>query len=99
LNELKGIQEYEQLDRDTSEVVMWDKNDPSPIELPQASEVANDSPPSLKVPEMPINKDEIVSKLWNYIMSIYDDNFKKSNLSTTLIYMMHQFMLLFIPNY
>jgi hypothetical protein len=42
LNELKGIQEYEQPDRDTSEVVMWDKNDPSPIELPQASEVAND---------------------------------------------------------
>jgi hypothetical protein len=79
LNELKGTPKYEQLETrgDTSEVVMWDKNDLSFTGLSQASKVANDSPPSFKMPEMPINKDEIVSKPQNYIKSIEDNNFKK----------------------
>ncbi|KAM0902897.1 hypothetical protein ACQ4PT_019024 [Festuca glaucescens] len=52
---------------------MWDKNDHSPTELSPASGVANGSSPSLNVPKMPINKDEIVTELRNYIMSIDDD--------------------------
>ncbi|KAM0848693.1 hypothetical protein ACQ4PT_054215 [Festuca glaucescens] len=79
LNDLKGTPEYEQLDvkGDTSDVVMWDKNDPPPTEVSQASEVANDPSPSLKMPKMLINKNELVSKLRNYILSIDDDEAMK----------------------
>ncbi|KAM0870382.1 hypothetical protein ACQ4PT_040066 [Festuca glaucescens] len=76
LNDLKGTPEYEQPDVkvDTSDVVVWDKNDPPPTEVSQAqaSEVANDPPPSLKMPKMSINKNELVSKLRSYILSIDD---------------------------
>jgi hypothetical protein len=79
LNELKGNPEYAlpETTGDKNEVVMWDKNGPLPTELSQSDEVSNDSPPSLKVSNMPVNKDEVVSRLRNYIMSIRDDDLKK----------------------
>jgi hypothetical protein len=79
LNELKGRPEYPQPETTEyrNEVVMWDKNDPLPTQLSQTSQFANDSPPSLKVPNMPFNKDEIMSRLRSYIMSIRDNNLKK----------------------
>jgi hypothetical protein len=54
---------------------MWDKNDPPPTEVSQeqASEVANDPAPNLK---MPVNKN-VVSKLWNYILSIDNEDAMK----------------------
>ena len=76
LNVLKGTPEYYQPnnDEDTSEVVMWDKPDLPLTESSQTSEVACDPSPSLNVTKMPINKNEVVSKLRNYIMSINDDD-------------------------
>lgn len=82
LNVLKGTPEFSQPEniKDTSKVVVWDKNDPLPTEASQtqvnsqaktqASDIVNRPSPSLDVPKMPINKDELVSKLRNYVISI-----------------------------
>jgi hypothetical protein len=55
--------------------VARDKNDPPPTEVSQAhaSTVANDPPASLKMPKMSFKKNELVSKLQNYILSIDDE--------------------------
>ena len=79
LNEIKGTPEYYQPinSGDTSDVLMWDKTDPTPTEVSQASKGAKDPSPSSIVPKTPINKNELVSKLRNYIMSIdHDDSMK-----------------------
>jgi hypothetical protein len=67
LNNLKETPEYEQSDKnkDTNDVIMWDKNC-TPIELSQGSEVHNDTSTPSQMPTKPINKNEIVSKLRKY---------------------------------
>ena len=79
LNELKGMPEFHQPnnDRDTSGVVMWEKNDPPPIEVSQTSLGTKDPLPSSVVAKTPTNKKELVAKLRNYIISIGNDESMK----------------------
>jgi hypothetical protein len=79
LNSLKGAPEYEQpeKDGDTSGVLMWDKNGPPPAELSQGSKVANATSPRLRMLKKPIKKNEAVSKLTKYILSINDEEAMK----------------------
>jgi hypothetical protein len=69
LNDIKGTPIYYVPNNsgDTSDVLMWDKNNAPASEVSQTS----------KVPKMPINKIELVSQLWNYIMSIDNEDSKK----------------------
>ena len=81
LNEIRGTPEPEPIiNGDNSDVIMYDKTEPQPNEVSQAHVVANDLAPSRFVPklpikpELPINKNKLVSNLRNYIMSIDDED-------------------------
>jgi hypothetical protein len=56
---------------------MWDKNGPPPAELSQGSKVANATSPRLRMLKKPIKKNEAVSKLTKYILSINDEEAMK----------------------
>jgi hypothetical protein len=56
---------------------MWDKNGPPPAELSQGSKVANATSPRLRMLKKPINKNEAVSELTKYILSISDEEAMK----------------------
>ena len=67
LNVIKRVPEYHQ------HVVLCDSVDPKTTEVSQASTRAKYPSPSSTMTKTPINKNELVSKLRKYIMSI-DDN-------------------------
>ena len=79
LNEIKGklIYHQENNKRDKGDVVSCDNDVPKSTEVSQASKRAKYVSPSLTVPKPPINKNELASKLRNYILSIKDDDSMK----------------------
>ena len=79
LNEIKGNPEYELpvVTGDASDLLMWDKNCPLPVELSEGSKVANATSPPLKMNQKAINKNEAFAKLRKYILSVNDDRAMK----------------------
>lgn len=76
LNEIKGAPEYDQQNnkREKGAVLQCDNVEPKLTEVSQASHRAKYPSPSSTVPKTPINKNELASRLRNYIMSIKDDD-------------------------
>ncbi|KAM0913182.1 hypothetical protein ACQ4PT_012324 [Festuca glaucescens] len=76
LNMLKGTPEFAQSDTkgDPSDILMWDSNGPPPTEFTQLPQVANAPTPPLKIIKKSFNKNEALSKLRNYILSVNDND-------------------------
>ncbi|KAM0885656.1 hypothetical protein ACQ4PT_030222 [Festuca glaucescens] len=79
LNMLKGTPEFAQPDTkgDPSDILMWDSNGPPPTEFTQLPQVANAPTPPLKIIKKSFNKNEALSKLRNYILSVNDNDAMK----------------------